>query len=359
MIMWWCRPDGELKLVGPQGEVSFAQLRQGKSYFRNAGVEHDVINNGPGEMIFIEIELEERPSARRCERPCERPGERRRDRPAAVGAPLDYLMLVAAAVIYGAMFSVNKMAATGGAPPLAYAFWQSFGAGVVLWIVLTLRGERLGVSRQALTSYIVIGALVSGLPISLLTYIAPKLPAGVMTLVLALSPPFTFAIGVLARVDAFAGWGLFGLLFGFAGVVLIVAPGASLGGAGPGSGSARTVGASHVRGIERFRCCFTSAASSSVATGAGVMLGSAAVLLPIMLLAGQAWFPKELDDGAIATLIAIAINAVFLVLSWKSSGAPGRSFLRNSTTLPCSPAWPGARSYSVSGCRSLWLPPWR
>ena len=31
--------DGELKLIGPQGEVSFAQLQQGKSYFRNAGVE--------------------------------------------------------------------------------------------------------------------------------------------------------------------------------------------------------------------------------------------------------------------------------------------------------------------------------
>jgi quercetin dioxygenase-like cupin family protein len=51
--------DGELKLIGPKGEVSTAQLRLGKSYFRNAGVEHDVINNGPGEMAFIEIELKD------------------------------------------------------------------------------------------------------------------------------------------------------------------------------------------------------------------------------------------------------------------------------------------------------------
>ena len=34
--------DGELKLIGPTGEVSFAKLQLGKSYFRNAGVEHDV-----------------------------------------------------------------------------------------------------------------------------------------------------------------------------------------------------------------------------------------------------------------------------------------------------------------------------
>ncbi len=51
--------DGELKLVAPGGEVSTAQLSLGKSYFRNAGVEHNVINNGAGEMVFIEIELKD------------------------------------------------------------------------------------------------------------------------------------------------------------------------------------------------------------------------------------------------------------------------------------------------------------
>ena len=51
--------DGELKLIGLMGEVSTAQLYLGKSYFRNAGVEHDVINNGPSEMVFVEIELKD------------------------------------------------------------------------------------------------------------------------------------------------------------------------------------------------------------------------------------------------------------------------------------------------------------
>ena len=51
--------DGELKIVGPKGEVSFAQPQLGKSHFHNAGVEHDVINNGSSEMVFIEIELKD------------------------------------------------------------------------------------------------------------------------------------------------------------------------------------------------------------------------------------------------------------------------------------------------------------
>ena len=48
--------DGELELVGPDGGRSRARLEQGKSYFRNAGVEHDVINAGAGVMTFVEIE---------------------------------------------------------------------------------------------------------------------------------------------------------------------------------------------------------------------------------------------------------------------------------------------------------------
>ena len=51
--------DGELELVGPDGRRSRARLEQGKSYFRNAGVEHDVINAGGGVMSFVEIELKD------------------------------------------------------------------------------------------------------------------------------------------------------------------------------------------------------------------------------------------------------------------------------------------------------------
>ena len=49
--------DGELQLIGPDGGRSHARLEQGKSYRRNAGVEHDVVNAGAGVMTFVEIEL--------------------------------------------------------------------------------------------------------------------------------------------------------------------------------------------------------------------------------------------------------------------------------------------------------------
>jgi len=48
---------GRLKIVDAQGKENFADLTVGQSYFRNAGVEHDVINAHDGELVFVEIEL--------------------------------------------------------------------------------------------------------------------------------------------------------------------------------------------------------------------------------------------------------------------------------------------------------------
>jgi quercetin dioxygenase-like cupin family protein len=49
--------DGRLKLIGPDGTETFADLKAGASYARKAGVEHDVINAGAHDFAFVEIEL--------------------------------------------------------------------------------------------------------------------------------------------------------------------------------------------------------------------------------------------------------------------------------------------------------------
>ena len=47
----------EMTIVAPNGERSRAQLSAGKSYFRKAGVEHDVLNETATEIVFLEVEL--------------------------------------------------------------------------------------------------------------------------------------------------------------------------------------------------------------------------------------------------------------------------------------------------------------
>lgn len=52
--------DGNLKIV-EGAEEKIAELKQGVPYFRNVGVEHDVINANSFEYAFIEIELKQTP----------------------------------------------------------------------------------------------------------------------------------------------------------------------------------------------------------------------------------------------------------------------------------------------------------
>jgi beta-alanine degradation protein BauB len=48
--------DGRMRVV-EAGTESVADLAAGVSYFRSAGVEHDVFNGGDQELVFVEIEF--------------------------------------------------------------------------------------------------------------------------------------------------------------------------------------------------------------------------------------------------------------------------------------------------------------
>ena len=52
--------DG-LLLLENDGDNSSAELHAGQSYYRQAGVSHNVINDGGKKLIFIEIEMKAHP----------------------------------------------------------------------------------------------------------------------------------------------------------------------------------------------------------------------------------------------------------------------------------------------------------
>jgi quercetin dioxygenase-like cupin family protein len=49
---------GPLAIRSAGGEAT-SQLTAGAPYYRDAGVEHDVVNPNPGEFVFVEIELKQ------------------------------------------------------------------------------------------------------------------------------------------------------------------------------------------------------------------------------------------------------------------------------------------------------------
>lgn len=48
--------DGTLLLETPQGD-KYAELKAGQAYYRQAGVEHNVINASDHEIVFVETEI--------------------------------------------------------------------------------------------------------------------------------------------------------------------------------------------------------------------------------------------------------------------------------------------------------------
>ncbi len=51
--------DGTLKIVDPEGNETFADMKEGQSYFRNKGIHHNVINANDFEYTFVEVELKQ------------------------------------------------------------------------------------------------------------------------------------------------------------------------------------------------------------------------------------------------------------------------------------------------------------
>lgn len=52
---------GPVEIVGPGGQTTQFLMQPGVSYYREAGVEHDVVWKGEGELRFVEVELKSRP----------------------------------------------------------------------------------------------------------------------------------------------------------------------------------------------------------------------------------------------------------------------------------------------------------
>lgn len=54
---------GRMAVTGEDGAQTFVDLQPGSSYYRPAGVRHEVRNGGAVPLSFVEVELLDRPAA--------------------------------------------------------------------------------------------------------------------------------------------------------------------------------------------------------------------------------------------------------------------------------------------------------
>lgn len=228
--------------------------------------------------------------------------------------PAGLLLLLGS--LWGIAFSFSKMATIGGVHPVSYTFYQGVGAGIVVITICWLRGMRIPLDRLHLRYYIAVGLFGIAIPNVNLVAAINHLPAGVMVLTIPFVPLITYVIATALKMERFTPLRFAGVLFGLAGVLLIVLPRASL----PDTEAAPwflmallTPAMYAVTNIvaERLR----PPDSHSAALAGGMLVAAAVMLAPVVFAMGVLYVPKlplgEAEIGLIGQ-IAVASMAYFI-----------------------------------------------
>ena len=137
-------------------------------------------------------------------------------------------LLILLGALWGITQPLAKIAVSEGSRHFGIIFWQ-FGLGAtILWAVNTARGRRLSWEARHIALYVIIALIGTLLPNAASYTAAVHLPSGILSIVLSLVPMLAFPIALAWGMDRFSATRFFGLLLGFAAIILIAAPETSL-----------------------------------------------------------------------------------------------------------------------------------
>ena len=140
--------------------------------------------------------------------------------------PMFALLIMGAG--WGITVPMSKIAVSTGHQPLGLVFWQMVIGAVLLGAIVFVRGGRVALGRRQITLYLAIAFLGTIMPNAASYRAAAHLPAGVMSIVIAMVPMFAFPIALALGQDRFSIARVVGLGLGLGGVALLVGPEASL-----------------------------------------------------------------------------------------------------------------------------------
>jgi drug/metabolite transporter (DMT)-like permease len=130
-------------------------------------------------------------------------------------------LLIWCGALLGVGFPLSKISAAAGVSPIAWALLVSMGASLSLFPVLAAQGH-LKLPRGKMLRYVVISGLVSFAGINLLIFgLVPKLGAGQVGMMFALSPVATLALSAMFGLKTPSRLGLLGIGFGLVGALMV------------------------------------------------------------------------------------------------------------------------------------------
>ncbi len=141
---------------------------------------------------------------------------------------LYYLALILMGAAWGVVFPITKIALSSGYHPFGIAVWQMVVGIVVMGAISLARRKKLVFSKPYLLLFFGIACLGSIIP-NYFSYTATaNLPAGIMSVLIALVPLFAMPISLALGYEKPALKRFIGLSMGAFAVLLLIGPAASL-----------------------------------------------------------------------------------------------------------------------------------
>lgn len=225
-----------------------------------------------------------------------------------------FAMLIVGGIAWGGIFTVNKLAAEAGVPPVAFAFWPVLAAGIAAALLSLVIDRRLALSRRHLVFYFFSGVANVGFGMIILTYAASRLPAGVVTLVMTVSPTMTYVFALFFGLERLRWKSVLGIGFGIAGVLTLTLPELSL--PGPDMAGWFVLALLAPLGMATGNIYVAVARppqASSLNLAAGLALGAAAFMFPAYLVAGEGFEPFNASWPAMrAVMLAGSVHGIIL-----------------------------------------------
>jgi drug/metabolite transporter (DMT)-like permease len=137
---------------------------------------------------------------------------------------MSLLLLLLNGTLIAGIYVLAKLVRADGLSPLGVLVWQLLIAAPAVTGVAALAGRLPTLNRATVRYAAVAGALGISAP-NVITFTAlAHIPAGVVGVIGALSPLFTYLIALAMRVERVRRWGLVGVLLGLAGTLALVLP---------------------------------------------------------------------------------------------------------------------------------------
>ncbi len=223
-------------------------------------------------------------------------------------------LLIVLGIGWGATQPLGKIAASAGYPPLGMVFWQLVICSVVLGAISALRGQKLVFTRAAFQFYTIVALLGTLVP-SLTFFISvPRLPAGIMSIIISTVPLIAFPIGLALGDERLSKMRVMGLMLGLLGVLLIALPSASLPDAAmAGYLPLAMIGPLFYALESTYVARKGTAGMDPVQAMFGASLMGAALCAPVMLALGQGFVPVQFGVPEMALTASSALHAMLYV----------------------------------------------